>query len=131
MGAILYGERMLKASTMRADFIPMDKTPRRSIRLLLRTEKFPEDVNEKEIELNAAPATRRHMLDFLAAIETAAAPLPTSRRATSPPRAASWLNCLWISRPPADLRPEKQMCQAAKPTGGCAAPIANPRIAEA
>ncbi len=29
---------------------------------------IPEDLTERDIELNAAPATRRHMLDFLAAI---------------------------------------------------------------
>ncbi|MBA3483949.1 MAG: gfo/Idh/MocA family oxidoreductase, partial [Pirellulales bacterium] len=30
---------------------------------------------EKDIELNAAPATRRHMLDFLAAIDGGARPV--------------------------------------------------------
>ena len=34
-----------------------------------KKEKYPEDVTEKDIELNAAPATRIHMLDFLAAID--------------------------------------------------------------
>jgi hypothetical protein len=38
-------------------------------------EKYPEDVTEKDIELNAAPATRRHMLDFLAAIEKRSRPI--------------------------------------------------------
>jgi len=32
-------------------------------------------VTEKDIELNAAPATRRHMLDFLAAIEKRSRPV--------------------------------------------------------
>ena len=36
---------------------------------LYEREKFPEDVTEKDIELHAAPATRHHMLDFLAAIQ--------------------------------------------------------------
>jgi len=31
-------------------------------------EKYPEDLTEKDIELNAAPATRLHMLDFLKSI---------------------------------------------------------------
>src|SRR5690606_8566153 len=31
-------------------------------------EKYPEDLTEDRIELNAAPATRLHMLDFLKAI---------------------------------------------------------------
>ena len=38
-------------------------------------EQYPEDVTEKDIELNAAPATRRHMLDFLAAISTRGRPV--------------------------------------------------------
>jgi hypothetical protein len=38
-------------------------------------EQFPEDVTEKDIELHAAPATRRHMLDFLAAIEKRSRPV--------------------------------------------------------
>ena len=32
-------------------------------------------MNEKDIELNAAPATRKHMRDFLAAIETRGRPV--------------------------------------------------------
>jgi len=32
-------------------------------------EKYPEDLKEKDIELHTAPATRRHMLDLLDAIE--------------------------------------------------------------
>ena len=42
---------------------------------LYEREKYPEDVTEKDIELNAAPATRRHMLDFLAAVEKRSKPI--------------------------------------------------------
>ncbi len=42
---------------------------------LYEKEQFPEDLKEKDIELHAAPATRRHMLDFLSAIETSAEPI--------------------------------------------------------
>ena len=38
-------------------------------------EKYPEDNTEKDIELNAAPATRLHMLDFLKAIENNSRPV--------------------------------------------------------
>ena len=38
-------------------------------------EKYPEDLTEKRIELNAAPATRLHMLDLLAAIEKGSRPV--------------------------------------------------------
>ena len=42
---------------------------------LYERERFPEDVTEKDIELHAAPATRHHMLDFLAAIEGRSRPV--------------------------------------------------------
>lgn len=73
----LHGEKgVLKASTMRADFIPHDKKQKPiHFDCLYEKEKYPEDVTEKEIELNAAPATRRHMLDFLAAIATRGRPV--------------------------------------------------------
>lgn len=73
----IYGEKgTLKASTMRADFIPQDKKVKPlHFECLFEKEKYPEDVNEKDIELNAAPATRKHMLDFLAAIEKRSRPV--------------------------------------------------------
>lgn len=73
----LYGEKgVLKASTMRADFVPMDPAGKRiHFECLYEREKYPEDVTETDIELNAAPATRRHMLDFLAAIDKRSRPV--------------------------------------------------------
>lgn len=73
----IYGEKgTLKASTMRADFIPQDKNAKPiHFECLYEREKYPEDVTEERIELNAAPATRRHMLDFLAAIEQRSRPV--------------------------------------------------------
>lgn len=73
----IYGEKgTLKASTMKADFIPRDKKQKPlHFECLFERERYPEDVNEKGIELNAAPATRRHMIDFLAAIETRGRPV--------------------------------------------------------
>ncbi len=73
----LHGDKgMLKASTMRADFIPTDKkTEPIHFDCLYEREKYPEDVTEKGIELNAAPATRLHMLDFLAAVERRGKPV--------------------------------------------------------
>jgi len=68
---VIYGEKgTLKASTMRYDFIPLDnksKTIHQDV--VYEKEKYPEDLKEKDIELNAAPATRLHMLNFLQAIE--------------------------------------------------------------
>jgi hypothetical protein len=61
---------------MRADFIPLDpKAESIHFDCVYEKEKFPEDVTEKDIELNAAPATRLHMLDFLAAIERRGKPI--------------------------------------------------------
>lgn len=71
----LYGDKgVLKASTMSYDFIP-DKGEPIHQDCLYEKEKYPEDVTEKGIELNAAPATRLHMLDFLAAIEKRSRPV--------------------------------------------------------
>jgi predicted dehydrogenase len=73
----IYGDKgTLKASTMQADFIPQDDSAKPiHFECLFEREKYPEDVTEKDIELNAAPATRRHMLDFLAAIDQRSRPV--------------------------------------------------------
>ncbi len=73
----IHGEKgVLKASTMRADFIPDDKNAKPiHLDCVFEKEQFPEDTTEKDIELNAAPATRLHMLDFLAAIESRGKPV--------------------------------------------------------
>jgi len=73
----LHGEKgVLKASTMRADFMPHDKKAQTvHFECLFEKDKYPEDTTEKDIELNAAPATRRHMLDFLAAIDSRGRPV--------------------------------------------------------
>lgn len=73
----IHGEKgVLKASTTRADFIPLDKNQKpRRFECVFEREQYPEDVTEKDIELNAAPATRRHMLDFLAAVDQRSRPV--------------------------------------------------------
>lgn len=73
----IYGEKgTLKASTMRADFVPQGRDGKaRRYDVLYEKEQYPEDVTEKGIELNAAPATRRHMLDFLNAIAKGTRPV--------------------------------------------------------
>lgn len=59
----------LCGSTMKYDFIPADKSERIHGDVVFEKEKYPEDLNEPAIELNAAPATRLHMLNFLEAID--------------------------------------------------------------
>ncbi len=73
----IYGEKgTLKASTMRADFIPVDKKAKPiHFDCFYERDKYPEDLTEKDNELGAAPATRRHMLDFLAAVEKRSRPV--------------------------------------------------------
>lgn len=74
----IYGEKgTLSGSTMKADFVPQGKGNEEPIHfdVLYEKEKYPEDLTEKDIELNAAPATRLHMLDFLAAIEKGTRPV--------------------------------------------------------
>lgn len=77
----LYGDKgTLFASTMQCDFVPVDEKSGTKIHkdVVYEKEKYPEDLTEPtepKIELNAAPATRLHMLDFLAAIEKGSRPV--------------------------------------------------------
>jgi predicted dehydrogenase len=72
----LYGEKgTLKASTMSYDFIPQGKGEPVHKDVVYEKEKYPEDVTEKGIELNAAPATRLHMINFLEAIASKGRPV--------------------------------------------------------
>ncbi|MCA0231512.1 MAG: Gfo/Idh/MocA family oxidoreductase [Bacteroidetes bacterium] len=72
----LYGEKgTLWASTMAYDFIPQGKGEKIHKDVVYEKEKYPEDLTEERIELNAAPATRLHMLDFIAAIENNSRPV--------------------------------------------------------
>ena len=66
----IYGEKgTLCGSTMKYDFIPAGKGEKMHEDVLYEREKYPEDLIEPAIELNAAPATRLHMLNFLNAID--------------------------------------------------------------
>lgn len=73
----LYGDKgTLKASVTKYDFLPRGRGQKAIHKDFLdEREKFPEDVTEKDIELHAAPATRHHMLDFLAAIAKRSRPV--------------------------------------------------------
>ncbi|WP_296701539.1 Gfo/Idh/MocA family oxidoreductase [Algoriphagus sp.] len=73
----IFGENgMLAGSTLQADFIPYGEGQEKiHFDCLFEREKYPEDVTEKDIELNAAPATRLHMQDWLNAIEKDTIPI--------------------------------------------------------
>ena len=72
----IYGDKgTLWGSTMSYDFIPNGKGEKIHKDVVYEKEKYPEDLTEERIELNAAPATRLHMLDFLKAIENNTRPI--------------------------------------------------------
>lgn len=76
-GLTIYGEKgTLLASPHQYDFIPVDEKSERIHRdAVYEKEKYPEDLKEEGIELHAAPATRLHMQDFLAAIHKGSKPV--------------------------------------------------------
>ncbi|HAF77170.1 MAG TPA: oxidoreductase [Maribacter sp.] len=72
----IYGEKgVLKGDVMKAEFIPVDGSDSIRFDVVYEKEKYPEDLTEKDIELHAAPATRRHMIDFLNAIQNNTTPV--------------------------------------------------------
>jgi predicted dehydrogenase len=67
-GATLYGDKgTLKLSVFSYDFTPNGKGNPAHADFVDERAKFPEDEQHQETELFAAPATRRHMENFLAA----------------------------------------------------------------
>ncbi|MDZ4700367.1 MAG: Gfo/Idh/MocA family oxidoreductase [Rhodothermales bacterium] len=72
----IYGDKgTLAGSPQQYDFIPVGQGERVRQECLYEREQFPEDLTEKDIELFAAPAMRRHMIDFLAAIDGGGRPV--------------------------------------------------------
>lgn len=66
--ATLYGDKgTLKMSVWKWDFIPKNGGTPEHGDYLDEKEEYPEDLQHKRTEIFAAPATRRHMKDFLAA----------------------------------------------------------------
>ncbi len=75
-GATLYGDKgTLKLSIRSYDFIPKGSGSPEHGDFLDESEKYPEDVQHKATEIFAAPATRRHMQDFLAARQSGKRPV--------------------------------------------------------
>ncbi len=73
----IYGDKgTLHASVNKWDFVPVgrDGEPQH-MDVIFEREEYPEDVTEEGIEIHVAPATRGHMLDFLAAIENNTRPV--------------------------------------------------------
>jgi predicted dehydrogenase len=76
-GATFYGDKgTLKASVMSYDFAPSGRGGQPVHQdVTYELEQFPEDKTEKDLEKHCAPAIRRHMQDFLAAIGTRGRPV--------------------------------------------------------
>ncbi|HEV2444988.1 MAG TPA: Gfo/Idh/MocA family oxidoreductase [Candidatus Sulfopaludibacter sp.] len=76
-GATLYGDKgTLKADVFEYDFTPegkIDKPVHQDV--VYELEQYPEDKTEKDLEKHCAPAIRRHMQNFLAAIATRGKPV--------------------------------------------------------
>ncbi|TWU42068.1 Gfo/Idh/MocA family protein [Novipirellula artificiosorum] len=67
-GATLYGDKgTLKLSVRNYDFIPKNGGESVHGDWVDESDQYPEDLQHKETEVFAAPATRRHMKNFLAA----------------------------------------------------------------
>jgi len=70
-GATFYGDKgTLKAGVYSFDFTPLDKSEPVHRDVAYELDRFPEDKTEARLEQHVAPAIRRHMLDFLAAIDS-------------------------------------------------------------
>ena len=75
-GATIYGDRgTLKLSVFRWDFIPQGKATPIHRDVVYELDQYPEDRTEKDLERHVAPALRRHMADFLAAVDSRGRPV--------------------------------------------------------
>jgi len=75
-GATLYGDKgTLKLSIRSYDFLPSGSGSPEHGDFLDERDQYPEDLQHKATEIFAAPATRRHMQDFLAARRNAQRPV--------------------------------------------------------
>jgi len=75
-GATFYGDKgTLKASVMGYDFMPWGKGDTVHRDVTYELDQFPEDKTEPRLERHVAPALRRHMQDFLAAIASRGKPV--------------------------------------------------------
>jgi predicted dehydrogenase len=73
--AIFYGEKgTLKVGLNSYDFIPQKGEPVHGD-VLYELEQYPEDKTEERLEKHVAPAIRRHMVNFLQAVDTRSKPV--------------------------------------------------------
>jgi predicted dehydrogenase len=74
--AAIYGDRgTLKLSVAKYEFFPFRQRKPTLSGTALIVDRFPEDKTERDIEIHAAEANRRHQLDFLRAIASRGKPV--------------------------------------------------------
>jgi predicted dehydrogenase len=75
--ATLFGDKgTLKASVFGYEFTPMERGAKPLFKeVTYELEQYPEDKTEERLEKHVAPAIRRHMQDFLAAIDKRSRPV--------------------------------------------------------
>lgn len=75
-GATFYGDKgTLKVSVFGYDFTPLPKGETEHRDVTYELEPYPEDKTEQRLERHVAPAVRRHMQNFLAAIDSRGKPV--------------------------------------------------------
>jgi predicted dehydrogenase len=75
-GATIYGDKgTLKAGVYSFDYIPRDKSEPVHRDVVYELDQYPEDKTEPGLERHVAPAIRRHMQDFLSAVDTRGKPV--------------------------------------------------------
>jgi predicted dehydrogenase len=75
-GMTFYGDKgTLKASVMGYDFTPQGGGSPIHVDVKYELDEFPEDKTEKDLERHVAPAIRRHMTDWLAAVDSRGRPV--------------------------------------------------------
>lgn len=75
-GATFYGDKgTLKVSVFGYDFTPLPKGETEHRDVTYELEQYPEDKTEQRLERHVAPAVRRHMQNFLAAIDSRGKPI--------------------------------------------------------
>ena len=74
--AVIHGDKgTLKMSVNSFDFIPHGSGNPIHQDVVFELEQYPEDKTEKDLEQHVAPAVRKHMLDFLSAIDNRTKPV--------------------------------------------------------
>lgn len=75
-GFKIYGEKgTLCGDPYKYDYLPNASTARVHKNYLDERDQYPADITEPDIEIHAAPATRRHMLNFLDCIDKGGRPV--------------------------------------------------------